>query len=58
MVKHDLIRVSYVWPFVSETCTDFVLLLLETFGERPVSKDLTGVVIDRENIHQINLTAF
>lgn len=31
----------------AETCTAFQLLLFEIFGERPDSKDLTGVVIDR-----------
>lgn len=30
-----------------ETCTAFQLLLFELFGERPETKDLTGVVIDR-----------
>lgn len=30
-----------------QTCTDFVLLLIEIFGTSPGKEDLTGVAIDR-----------
>ena len=31
----------------AETCTAFVLLLIELFGETPQPSQLTGVIIDR-----------
>ena len=31
----------------SESCTDFLLLLFDIFGEEPSPDDLRGIVIDR-----------
>ena len=33
-----------------ETCTAFLLLLIELFGEKPDGSQLTGVAIDRGSI--------
>ena len=41
------VSIGHVECIHAETCTAFQLLLLELFGEKPDSKDLTGVVIDR-----------
>ena len=36
----------------AETCTAFVLVLMELFGETPQPSELTGVIIDRAcNVH-------
>lgn len=46
------VSLGHVECIHAETCTAFPLLLFELFGEKPDSKDLTGVVIDRGLTYQ------
>ena len=41
------IAVGHLECIHAETCTDFILLLIEIFGKAPGKDDLTGVAIDR-----------
>ena len=41
------ISVGHAELIHAETCTDFVLLIIELFGENPSPDTLTGVAIDR-----------
>ena len=41
------VAVGHLECIHAETCTDFILLLIEIFGTSPGKDDLTGVAIDR-----------
>lgn len=41
------ISLGHLESIHAETCTDFMILLIETFGDKPDDDSLSGVVIDR-----------